>query len=652
MTHARLPQIAPAAAETGSTWTLADSERLYGIPAWGLGAFRATESGHLAVFPDGDPARGIDLFELVESLREREINPPILIRLYDVLAARLREIRRSFDAAIAAHGYRAKYRCLYPIKVNQERHLCEEIRDLALELDFGLEAGSKPELLAVLGLTAGHPEVPIMCNGFKDEEFLETVTLAAKLGHHVMPIVENPHELDIIIAQARSHGIRPRIGVRMKLHSRGTGRWKTSGGAGSKFGLSAAEVLSAVDKLQRAGMADCLHLVHCHVGSQVRKLDSLRNPLQELSRFYVELVGMGTGVKAIDVGGGLGVDYQGSRSGKRSSVDYRVSDYANLVISVLREVCDAATVPHPDVYSESGRAMVAHSSMLVVDVLEQRRTYVTRAQIEAELGTPTLPQAIEELRAIADNLSAALSADDYRRAVKARDRVLQLFRAGKVGLRLRALADELYAAITREHIASLRNGSPVATGKRKAAEGDDLYIANFSLFQSVPDSWALGQVFPICPLHRLNEQPTRSAVLGDITCDSDGKIDRFAGQGDGVERRSLAAHELRPGEPYYLGIFLVGAYQEILGDLHNMFGDTHCVHVRLDEDGQWMLEDVVWGETVREILGYLHYDADELLERLRREVEAAIRQQKITVAEGKGLLSNFALGLSGYTYLE
>lgn len=640
------PRIDPAA------WTTEDAEHLYGVDAWGQGVFGVTAEGHLAALPAGKDVPGIDLFDLAESLHERGLQAPVLIRLCDVLSARLRRIRSEFDDAIRKRGYRGKYRCLYPIKVNQERHLCEEIRDLAEELDFGFEAGSKPELLAVLGLTAGHSQIPIMCNGFKDAQYLETVTLAAKLGRDILPIVESPHELDLILDLARRHGVRPRLGLRMKLHSMASGHWETSGGAGSKFGLHATEVLWAVERLREADLMDCLQLLHCHVGSQVSQLASLRAPLEELGRTYVELINRGVGVRSVDVGGGLGVDYDGSHSGRGSSIDYGVREYAEAVVHTLSEICDAAGVKHPDVFSESGRAMVAGSSVLIVNVLARRRFHLAPREIPESERVPITPPALLELERTSRELHSQTTSEARKGARESLDSIITGYRQGHLGLAERSRAEELFAMITRELAA--RAGEDDEDELRSAAAAwGDLYIGNFSVFQSLPDSWALDQVFPVCPLHRLNERPTRSSVLADITCDSDGVIDHFSLHGE--EWRTLMLHEpLEPHEekPYYLGVFLVGAYQEILGDLHNLFGDAHAVHVRLDEEGKCVFEEVVVGETVREVLGYVHYDPVLLLERIRREVEAGIRAGTLSVAEGRGLLSNIVLGLDGYTYLE
>ena len=636
-----------------AAWTATDADRLYGVSGWGRGAFRITSAGHLAVAPGGPDSPVIDLFELVQSLRDRDLLPPVLLRFHDLLAARLREVRSAFDEAIRNHGYGGRYQCLYPIKVNQERYLCEEVRDLALELGFGFEAGSKPELLAVLGLVAGNPDLPVVCNGFKDDEFIETVILATKLGRDIVPIVEKPAELDLIVKHARSYGVRPRIGIRVKLHAKGSGKWESSGGARSKFGLFASELLHAVETLQDAGMDDCLVLLHCHVGSQVSELASLHHTMEELARVYVELASMVPSLRAIDVGGGLGVDYDGSRSGRGSSIDYGVPEYAELVIGTLSRVCDEAGVAHPDVLSESGRAMVASSSVLVVEAVGRTgfEATPTRADLHAAAEGRPVPAPIEELWRTAELARDRSPRETYYQAQEARDRAMVLFRSGRLSLRLRALAEELHAQITRELVACTRESENLPDDLRHLTTvSSDVYFANFSVFQSLPDSWALEQVFPVCPIHRLDEHPTRQAILADITCDSDGEIDRFATGGG--ERGTLDLHEIRPGEPYYLGVFLVGAYQEILGDLHNLLGDTHAVHIRLDEDGEWMLDEVVPGDTVREVLGYVHYDVDQLLERMRREVESSIKRRLLTVSEGKSLLSNLALGLDGYTYLE
>lgn len=636
-----------------ANWSPGNSDELYGVARWGRGAFRVSGDGHLAVDPTGTGKPLIDLFELVQDVRERGLHAPVLFRFHDLLARRLREIRTSFDAAVEQHKYGGSYRCLYPIKVNQERYLCEEIRDLARELDFGLEAGSKPELLAVLGLAADCPGLPIVCNGFKDDDFIETVILACKLGYDIVPIVEKPGELDLVLKHALQHKVRPRIGVRVKLHSQGSGMWDKSGGARSKFGLFPFEILEATSKLEAAGMSDCLQLLHCHIGSQVSRAESLRHPLEELARVYAELLKMGAGIRIIDVGGGLGVDYDGSRSGRGSSIDYGVAEYAELVIETLRNVCDDAGVPHPDVYSESGRAMVASSSVLVVEVqgCTQFEAPVERAELERAANGGSVPDVVTQLWRAAESIEKSNSAEMYFQAKEARDRAMVMFRAGELRLPMRALVDRLFEQVTRALVRASKDPACLPEELRHLTNAaSDVYFANFSVFQSLPDSWALDQVFPICPLHRLDERPDRQAVIADISCDSDGEIDHFVGGGG--EASTLELHGLRAGEAYYLGVFLVGAYQEVLGDLHNLLGDTHAVHVRLDEDDEWVLEEVVRGDTVREVLGYVHYDVDQLLDRMRREVERAIRRKAVSVAEGKQILASLALGLDGYTYLE
>ena len=641
-------------------WSIEQALTTYGIPAWGAGYFGINELGHLTVYPEKDKARQIDLYEVVEGLLEREIGTPVIIRCADVLRHRLREIRNSFDTAIKDHGYTGTYSCVYPIKVNQQRQLCEEVRDAAAELGFGFEAGSKPELLAVLGLTENQPQMPIVCNGFKDSEFIETVILATKLGRHIIPVVERFSDLELIVKHAEQYQIRPRIGVRIKPSAKGVGRWESSAGMRSKFGLTVTELLRAVAFLKQHGMADCLNMIHFHIGSQVGDIRRIKAAVNELAHIYCELKKLGAGLDTIDVGGGMGIDYDGSLSTSPSSVNYTVAEYAADIVYRIKSACDTAEIPHPRILSESGRAMVSQCSMLLFDVLGSSR-FPTDANVETvkslmddedERPQPVLElvDAFEALDRPRVNL-----AEVYHDAVQAMDEAMSLFNLGYLSLPMRSASERLYWTIGKRVVdQALAKGDLPDELSDLPRMLSDIYYANLSIFQSLPDHWAIDQLFPICPIHRLGEEPTRRGILADITCDSDGQIDKFIDQREDA-KPILELHELREGQPYYLGVFLLGAYQEVLGDLHNLYGDTHVVHVSFDDSegaGDWNIDEVVEGDTVKEVLAYVQYDAEDLVKAMRREVERAVKNRTMSVTEGKNLLKFYSSGMEGYTYLE
>lgn len=644
-------------------YSMEQASAAYGVDAWGHGYFSVGPSGTITVTPNNGHLNHIDLHELVTGLRERGIHTPVLLRFSDLLASRLRELRGAFDDAITDHDFRGQYACVYPIKVNQQRFLCEEIRDLGASLGYGFEAGSKPELLAVLGLTEGKSEMPIICNGFKDEEYIETVILATKLGRHIIPVVEQMVELERIIDFSKRYGVRPRIGVRFKPGSRGAGRWESSGGMRSKFGLPVSELLEAVERLRQDDMLDCLRLIHFHVGSQICDIRQLKSAISEIGHTYVELRRLGaTQLDTVDIGGGLGVDYDGSQSSWASSVNYSVKEYASDVVYRLMAACDDAKQPHPRIISESGRAIAAYSSVLVVDVLGRSEFPAdpdmkwVKATIQSEEARgEEIPQPVLDLQSAYESLDSRDPLECYHDAIQAREEAMTLFGMGYISLPLRAVTERLFWAIGQRVIA-FANEDP--EGALADQIGDlreqlcDIYFCNFSLFQSLPDSWAIDQVFPVCPIHRLNEQPTRRGILADITCDSDGKINRFCSSVGNEAKPTLELHELIEGEPYYLGFFLVGAYQEVLGDLHNLFGDTHAVHVSLDDDGAWTIGEVIEGDTVREVLSYLQFSPSELKKSIRRDMERAVRDGRMRIDEGRAMLSFYEDGLDGYTYLE
>ncbi|MFN7885407.1 MAG: biosynthetic arginine decarboxylase [Phycisphaerae bacterium] len=653
-------------------WTVSDSAQLYGIPDWGKGYITVTAAGNVAVMPTKKPDVQVDLHEVIQGLRERGIHTPVLLRFNDLLTDRLREIRKAFDDAITDTQYQGKYACVYPIKVNQQRHVCEQIAQLAVELGFGLEAGSKPELVAVLGLsaTAGGPGVngmPIICNGFKDDEFIETVTLATKLGRNIIPVVEKWTELELIVKHAKQYNIKPKIGLRVKLSSRGAGRWESSAGVRSKFGLFVSELIKAVEYLKKHDMLDCLNLLHCHVGSQLYDIRVFKNAVNELTHVYCELVRLGAGLQYLDIGGGMGVDYDGSQSAWSSSINYTVAEYAADVVYRIKSVCDSAKVKHPTIISESGRAMVAYSSILVLDAVGSS-SFEANPDIpkierimkeEAEDGDDRdVPQPVIDLLDAYKNLTDRNLKESFHDATQARDEVMSLFSLGYMSLEMRSVAEELFWGIGHKILEKASKKGDLPEEFEALPELlSDIYFCNFSLFQSMPDSWAIDQLFPICPIHRLSEEPTRRGILADITCDSDGKIDNFVDKR--TEKKTLELHTLRdlPGEgegcePYYLGVFLLGAYQEILGDLHNLLGDTHAVHISIDDNGDWEIDEVIEGDTVEEVLQYVQYDVEDLKRAMRLDVEAACKQGRLTISEGKSLLKFYDDGLEGYTYLE
>jgi len=630
----------------GDPWTVTDASELYEIDRWGKGYFSIGPNGHVRVHATREPERAIDLKQLVDHLQLRGIGLPILIRFRDILKQRLADIHGAFQAAIAQHQYESKYFCVYPIKVNQQRQVVEEILDFGRPYGFGLEAGSKPELLAVIAMTDN--ETPIICNGFKDAEFIEMAMLAHKMGRRIIPVVEKYTELGLILEYARKVGVRPQIGMRVKLAARGGGRWQSSGGYRSKFGLTVAEVRQGLEELKSYGMQDCFKLLHFHLGSQIPNIRIVKGALNEAARVYTELVKEGAGLEYLDVGGGLGVDYDGSQTNFESSVNYTLEEYANDVVYHIQTVCDDAGVKHPTIVSESGRAVVAYHSVLIFNVLGV--SGFGEAEITLNGNSDDLEQPLIDLKETYQNLTARNALESYHDAQQALDMALNLFNGGYLPLGQRCQAETVYWAICTKLRKLVQQMDEVPEDLQGLDDTlADTYFCNFSLFQSIPDSWAIKQLFPVMPIHRLNETPTRQAVLGDITCDSDGKLDQFIDRRD--VKRTLALHPFT-GEPYYLGVFLVGAYQEILGDLHNLFGDTHAVHVSLDPTGNVMLESVIKGDTVKEVLDYVEFDADTLVRKLRDSVEAAVRDGRMDFEESGRLLRFYEDGLHGYTYLE
>ena len=635
-------------------WRIEDSLDLYHVDAWGKGYFGINAGGHVVVRPDTTERNEIDLYEVVEGLQARDLTTPVVVRFSDILAHRLRRLHEAFAQAITENDYKNRYAAVYPIKVNQQRLVVEEVYRYGKEFGFGLEVGSKPELLAVMAMTENAPERLIICNGFKDDSYIEAVTLATKLGRTIIPVVENFEELGLILKHAAGYQVRPRIGVRVKLFSEGSGRWSATAGEKSKFGLFITEILELFSVLKAHDMLDCLQLVHCHPGSQLQDIRRVKDAINELAHVYAELKLMGAGLQYIDVGGGLGVDYDGSGTNFASSMNYTLNEYASDVVYRVASVCNARDIPHPMIVSESGRAVAAYHSVLIFDALGSSaldKFRVTGERAEDYGGAEEPPQPVQDLFEAYRAVSERRLVECYHDALTAREQVLQMFNLGLLSLEFRALAERLYWATCAKIRDSCRKL------ERLPEELEDLesilsdtYFCNFSVFQSLPDSWAIDQLFPILPIHRLDERPTRTAVLADITCDSDGKIDHFVSLRD--VKRTLELHELKADEKYYLAAFLVGAYQETLGDLHNLFGDTHVVHVRLHDEGGWWIEEIVKGDTANKVLEYMEYDVAELYPALARDCERAIRDGRMTLAESQALKRFYESELDGYAYLE
>ena len=627
-------------------WRIEDSEELYNITGWGTSYFSINDAGHVVVTPRRDGVT-VDLKELVDELQLRDVASPMLLRFPDILDNRIEKMSSCFKQAAEEYGYKAENFIIYPIKVNQMRPVVEEIISHGKKFNLGLEAGSKPELHAVIAVNTDSDSL-IVCNGYKDESYIELALLAQKMGKRIFLVVEKMNELKLIAKMAKQLNVQPNIGIRIKLASSGSGKWEESGGDASKFGLTSSELLEALDFMESKGLKDCLKLIHFHIGSQVTKIRRIKTALREASQFYVQLHSMGFNVEFVDIGGGLGVDYDGTRSSNsEGSVTYSIQEYVNDSISTLVDVSDKNGIPHPNIITESGRALTAHHSVLIFEVLE---TATLPEWDDEEEIAPDAHELVQELYSIWDSLNQNKMLEAWHDAQQIREEALDLFSHGIVDLKTRAQIERLYWSITREinQIAGgLKHAPDEFRGLSKLLA--DKYFCNFSLFQSLPDSWAIDQIFPIMPIQRLDEKPERSATLQDITCDSDGKIANF------ISTRNVAhylpVHSLKKTEPYYLAVFLVGAYQEILGDMHNLFGDTNAVHVSVNEKG-YNIEQIIDGETVAEVLDYVQYNPKKLVRTLETWVTKSVKEGKISLEEGKEFLSNYRSGLYGYTYLE
>jgi arginine decarboxylase len=626
-------------------WTPKDSAALYNVNGWSSGYFRINDAGHMEVTPSGPEGPSVDLFELVGDLERRGLGMPLLVRFSEILHSRVQQLFGCFGNAIKEYGYRGRYRGVFPIKVNQQHHVVEELVRFGGPLGLGLEAGSKPELLAALGMIE-HEDSLLILNGYKDIEYMETALLSQKLGRYPIIVIDRYRELDILLDTARRLDIRPHIGVRAKLTTKGAGKWMDSTGDRSKFGLSATEMVMLVEKLRTENMLDCLELVHFHIGSQISAVRAIKDAMKEAGRVYVELAKAGAGLRFIDAGGGLGVDYDGSSTNWHSSTNYTMQEYANDIVAAIQDAVETAGLPHPDIVTESGRALVAHHSVLVFNVLDVNEVLPGQSMPAPD---PTAPAVIQQLIETWRGISRKNFQESYHDALQLKEEASSLFNLGLLDLTGRARVEQLFWGCCEAILKITRELEYVPDDLEGLEKGlADTYYGNFSVFQSAPDHWAVKQLFPIAPLHRMNEKPTRRAVIADLTCDSDGKMDQF------IDLRDVKNWiELHPfdGSPYYLGVFLVGAYQEILGDLHNLFGDTNAVHIALDEKG-YRVEHVVEGDSVTEVLGYVQYSKSQLMQKMRQANEEALRKGLLTFEESALLMKRYDEGLSGYTYLE
>ena len=627
-------------------WTIEDSKELYNMNGWGTSYFSINSKGNAYVTPCKDETQ-IDIKEVIDELALRDITPPVLLRFSDILDNRIEKTSSCFKKASEEYNFKGENFIIYPIKVNQMQPVVEEIISHGRKFNLGLEAGSKPELHAVIAMQCQSDSL-IICNGYKDQSYIELALLAQKMGKRIFIVVEKLNELETIAKAAKKFNVRPNLGIRIKLASSGSGKWEDSGGDASKFGLTSSELLEALEILEKKDMKECLRLIHFHIGSQITKIRRIQTALREASNFYIQLHKMGYNVEFVDCGGGLGVDYDGTRSpSSESSVNYSIQEYVNDCIYTFVEASDNNNIPHPNIITESGRSLTAHHSVLVIDVLETASLPEMDEEYEPEKESHKL---VKDLYDIWDNLNQRTMLEDWHDAEQIREEALDLFSHGLVDLQTRAEIERMYWSVCREvnSLAKTMKHTPEELKNLDKLLADKCFC-NFSLFQSLPDSWAIDQLFPIVPIQRLDERPTRSATLQDITCDSDGKISNF------VTNRNIShilpVHKLRKNEPYYLGVFLIGAYQEILGDMHNLFGDTNAVHVSV-KDGTYHIDQIFDGETVEEVLAYVQYKPKDLVRQLERWVTKSVKVGKISLEEGKEFLSNYRSGLYGYTYLE
>jgi arginine decarboxylase len=632
-------------------WTTRDSAELYNISGWSNRYFDINEAGHVILTAEATGTHDVDVKAVVDDVVRRGLSMPLLLRFPDILRSRVTQLHTTFQAKIDEYEYKGKYQAVLPIKVNQQRHVVEEVLAFGEPYGVGLEAGSKPELLIAIALMSQLKSRTIVCNGFKDRAYIETALLSKRIGLEPLVIIDRFEELEIIIEVARDLGLQPNIGVRCKLSTKGSGKWAESGGDRSKFGLTAAEIVRTVDILSEANMLDRLQALHFHIGSQVTNIRAIKEAVNEAVRVYIDLCRLGAPMGFIDVGGGLAVDYDGSRTNFHASKNYSLEEYAADIVHTVGSALDDHDLPHPTIISESGRALVAHHSALIFDVLgcTQEAVLPPKSEVQGELEH----QLIEELREVYDTISQKNYLEAYHDAIQLKEDGLSLYRHGILNLRDRAQVEQLFWGTLRKIWRLTRELDYVPEDldvlEKQMA---DTYYGNFSLFQSLPDSWAVDALFPVLPIHRLNEKPTRRGIIADLTCDSDGKIDAFIGLHD--VKKALELHPFNVDQPYFLGVFLVGAYQEILGDLHNLFGDVNAVHIEADTNTSqgYTVGHVVKGDTIKDVLSYVWYDERTLMEQLRKSIEVALAKGKITFEQSAALVRHFERSLAGYTYLE
>lgn len=627
-------------------WTPQKSAELYGLDYWGSNYFNVNDDGHVTLTPNGLEGPSVDLLKVTEDLKQRGIRLPILLRFPDIVKSRIELLNECFQQAIASTNYQGKFQGVYPIKVNQQKHLVEEIVQYGTPYNFGLECGSKPELLITLAMM-DNPKSLIICNGFKDKEYIEMALISQKMGKKTIIVVDRWSELSMILDAGKKLGIRPNIGIRAKLNSQAEGKWSETSGTKSKFGLTPSEIVYFIEVLKGEDMLDCLQLLHFHIGSQIPSILSIKSAIREGARFFTELYHMGARLKYMDVGGGLGVDYDGSGKSD-SSRNYDEQEYANDVVWSIQQVCDEKKVPHPTIVTESGRSLVAHTSMLIFDVVgrnEVRQPEINLPNVKKE--SPLVKEMFEIFNGVTtENLN-----ESYNDLLEKKRDTRQLFAYGVLSLEQRAKAEDLYWA-TATKIVDLAKGEDEYEDIYHSLESElcDTFFCNFSVFQSLPDSWALNQVFPVMPIHRLEIEPDRRAVLADLTCDSDGNIDAFVDSVEGTASPFLPVHKHEPLEPYYLAVFMTGAYQEILGDMHNLFGDTDAVHISVTEKG-YKLDRFVEGDDIKDVLEYVDFHKNEMLERVRKSTEAGIENGDLTPSDVRQIIRHYEEGLNRYTYL-
>jgi arginine decarboxylase len=625
-------------------WTIEDSEHQYRIEGWGEPYFSINAAGHVTVSPQGDRGGSLDLYDLVSALKQRNLSLPLLIRFSDILEHRIERLNACFAKAIARYNYGGVYKGVFPVKCNQQKHLVEDLVKFGRPYQFGLEAGSKPELTIAIAML-NNPGALLICNGYKDREYIETAILAQKLDQTPIVVLEQIEEVEIAIEAAKALGIKPNLGVRAKLNAKGTGRWGVSSGDRAKFGLTIPEIIMVVDRLKEVDMLDSLQLLHFHIGSQISSISVIKEAIGEASKIYVELVQLGANMKYLDVGGGLGIDYDGSQTNFHASKNYDLQNYANDIVAEVRETCNEKNIPVPTLISESGRAIASHQSVLVFDVLStcEVRTDLPQPKNDAE------HQIVRNLWETYESITPENFREAFYDANQFKDEALSRFKLGYLSMTDRSRAEQLYWACCQKilDIAKREEYMPEDLEELEQIMASIYYI-NLSVFQSAPDSWAIDQLFPIMPIHRLDEEPTRRGILADLTCDSDGKVDQFIDLKD--VKHVLELHALEPNKPYYLGLFLGGAYQETMGNLHNLFGDTNAVHIKLTPKG-YKIEHVVKGDTMKEVLGYVQYDIEDMVESVRQKAEQALLDKRITIDESQRLLKNYERSLEQYTYL-